>query len=85
MDCTAFYSVCFALIARGYIVEIRAVMQRSLRAAIRNSMDLPCGDLQYRDPSDEPEELAQGISYASCFGDVGAAPDPVFAVIQEAL
>lgn len=62
---SAFVAATFALIARGYTVEIKGVGRASYQAKIRDQNDMFVGDLEYRDPADEPNETAQGLSYAN--------------------
>lgn len=66
---SSFIAAVFALVARGYTVEVRSACRASYHATIRNHLDAVVGDLEYRDPSDEPEEYAQGLTYANHGGD----------------
>lgn len=62
---SAFIAATFALVARGYTVEIKGTGRASYQAKIRDQLDLLVGDLEYRDPADEPNPQAQGLSFAS--------------------
>ncbi len=58
-----FFSVVFALLAKGFTVEMKMRYKASYVAIVRDSRDAFIGELQYRDPQDEPKEYAQGLSY----------------------
>jgi hypothetical protein len=80
-----FLAVVLDLVSRGYIVEVRGHHKASLAATVRNQLDLVVGDLQYRDPADEANEYAWGISYAGHTQDQQYAPDLTFQVITAAI
>ena len=61
---SAFVAAAFALIAKGYTVEIKRVARASYHAKIRDSLDGLVGDLEWRDPIDERNPRAQGLSSA---------------------
>ena len=64
--CSAeFMGLLLTLMSRGYVVEARAARRASFTAKVINQLDVPVGEIQYRDPVDEPNEQAQGISYSS--------------------
>lgn len=76
---SSFLAAVFALVARGYIVEIRRVRTASYAATIRNQLDTVVGDLEYRDPVDEPNEYAQGLSSSDYGYEMGRVFDIVLA------
>jgi hypothetical protein len=69
----SFMAAVFALLRRGYAVELVATGRGSYQAKIRNQLDVLVGDMQYRDPIDEKNELYQGLSFASHTPEMGAA------------
>jgi len=79
-----YMSLVFALLARGYKLDIQGVRRASFHAVVRNSMDCTVGDLTYRDPSDEyPNSPAVGISYGSYLTDPQFERDVTFQFIVE--
>lgn len=83
-DAMEFLSIVLRLLARGYVVEMRAHHSASYSAVVRNSMDVILGDLQYRDAFDEDTLEAQGISYACHTHDPERfAPDTALQLIME--
>lgn len=84
MDPAQWMSLCFTLLARGYILEMKAVMRGSFHATVRNQLDRVVGDITYRDPQDEPNDYAQGISYGSHVSDPEFDPDITFKQVMEA-
>lgn len=76
-SCAAdFFAAQFALLARGYILEVRAVRKGSFHATVRSRLETVVGSLEYRDPRDELEPSAQGLSYW-----VNGTPDTAFAIV----
>lgn len=81
---TAHYmSLVFALLARGYRLDIQGVGRASYHAVVRNAMDRVVGDLTYRDPSEEHASFAAGISYGSHVTDPEFEQDVTFQFIVE--
>lgn len=79
-----YMSLVFALLARGYKLDIQGVGRLSFHAVVRNAMDQVVGDLTYRDPSEEPEGSdAAGISYGSHVTDPQFSKDVTFQFIVE--
>jgi hypothetical protein len=84
-DPAQWLSLCFTLMARGYILEMKAVARASFHATVRNQLDRIVGDISYRDPQDEPNDFAQGISYGSHVSDPEFDPDLTFRTVLENL
>jgi hypothetical protein len=79
-----YMSLAFALLARGYKLDIQGVRRASYHAVVRNAMDQVVGDLTYRDPSEEsPDSPAAGISYGSHLTDPQFERDITFQFIVE--
>ncbi len=78
-----FLSVVLALVDRGYKVEVERVRRSSYRAIVRNDLGMARGEFQYRDPGDEPEPEAQGLSYGPYNDD--PATDRVMRIVQQLL
>lgn len=79
-----FMSLIFALLARGYKLDLQGVRRASYHAVVRNAMDQVVGDLTYRDPSEEPKgSPAAGISYGSYVTDPQFSKDVTFQFIVE--
>lgn len=70
------------LVARGYGVELRSCYRASYHAVIRDAMDIVVGDLEYRDPQDESNPQAQGLSYSSRVLDPQYTSDRVLRIIK---
>jgi hypothetical protein len=79
-----FMSLVFALLARGYRLDLQGVRRASYHAVVRNAMDQVVGDLTYRDPSEEPPDSpAVGISYGSYLTDPQFERDVTFQIVVE--
>lgn len=63
-DLNLFWLLVRRLVEKGYVLRVSAVFRSSLHGVIENALiDGHAVDLQYRDPSDEQKEYAQGLSW----------------------
>lgn len=84
-DTFQFLALVFNLVSRGYVIELKSSGKSSYHATVRNQLDLIVGDIQFRDPQDEPNEFAQGISYGSHNSDPQYAPDITFKLVMSSI
>lgn len=78
-----YMSLVFALLGKGYRLDIQAVGRASFHAKVFNRQDQGVGTLDYRSIGDESQRYAQGISYGSCSTDPQYEYDATFTFIVE--